>query len=715
MRFFLQLYVLLLVPLALTPAVAQTPIAHWEFNDSSGSTASDSSGHGYTALLANGVKWASGPTGGAVAANEEAHQYVSIPAIDLRAAKAITIALWVNRTYTTAGGAALFEAASDYRKSTTGFIVLPDDDACHGIQVGLRGDVGETSNCYRQPSSGEWHHLAVVFDKTQSAGKEVSLYVDGVMQSPTWNLRASTNTNDFGKNPVFLFTGPGGSEFSSGKITDLQIYDHALSAQEIQQIYNTGGLVSLTVTPASASIAKGAQQQFNAAGAYWDGSRRDLSNSVTWTATNSSVASIRKAGLSTGIATGSTAINASLAGVNGFAGVMVTEPANDFTISAAPASVSVVRGSHGGSTITTTVSGGFNHAISLSVSASGVPSGTTVSFSPTPIAAPGSGSSAMTIVVGSSTAVGTYRITVTGSGGGIQHTTYVTLTVTTPNFSISASPASVSIARGSHGSSTITTTVSGGFNHAISLSVSASGVPSGTTVSFSPTPIAAPGSGSSTMTIAVGSSTAVGTYRITVTGSGGGIQHTTYVILTVTTPNFSISASPASVSVGQGGKISSTITTTVSGGFNNSISLLASGVPSGTTVSFSPTPIAAPGSGSSTMAIVVGSSTAVGTYHITVTGSGGGIQHTTTVTLMVIQPQVDLLWNASTSPVAGYNAYRSMTSGGAYTKLNSSLITGTTYTDFGVQHGYTYYYVTTSVNSQGRESAFSNQASATVP
>jgi len=243
----------------------------------------------------------------------------------------------------------------------------------------------------------------------------------------------------------------------------------------------------------------------------------------------------------------------------------------------------------------------------------------------------------------------------------------------------------------------------------------ASGVPSGTTVSFSPTPIAAPGSGSSTMAIVVGSSTAVGTYRITVTGSGGGIQHSTYVTLTVTTPNFAITASPTSVSVGQGGKSSSTITTTVSGGFNHAISLLASGVPSGTTVSFSPTPIAAPGSGSSTMAIVVGSSTAVGTYHITVTGSGGGIQHTTTVTLMVIQPQVDLLWNASTSPVAGYNAYRSMTSGGAYTKLNSSLIHGTTYADFGVQHGYTYYYVTTAVDSQGRESAFSNQASVTVP
>ena len=71
-------------------------------------------------------------------------------------------------------------------------------------------------------------------------------------------------------------------------------------------------------------------------------------------------------------------------------------------------------------------------------------------------------------------------------------------------------------------------------------------------------------------------------------------------------PNFAISASPASLSVAQGNQGTSTITTTISGGFNSAISLSASGVPSGTTVSFNPNPIPAPGSGSSTMTITVG-------------------------------------------------------------------------------------------------------------
>ena len=97
-----------------------------------------------------------------------------------------------------------------------------------------------------------------------------------------------------------------------------------------------------------------------------------------------------------------------------FLGVSQGSGSSNFTMSASPASLSIQQGNQGTSTITTTISGGFNSAISLS--ASGVPSGTTVSFSPNPIPAPGAGSSAMTITVGA-TPAGTYPITVTGDGG----------------------------------------------------------------------------------------------------------------------------------------------------------------------------------------------------------------------------------------------------------------------------------------------------------
>jgi len=75
---------------------------------------------------------------------------------------------------------------------------------------------------------------------------------------------------------------------------------------------------------------------------------------------------------------------------------------------------------------------------------------------------------------------------------------------------------------------------------------------------------------------------------------------------------------------------------------------------------------------------------------------------------------VALTWNASTCAVAGYNVYRSTVSGSQYAKVNSSLVSGLTYTDTTVASGL-YYYVTTAVDASGNESAPSNEASANVP
>ena len=99
----------------------------------------------------------------------------------------------------------------------------------------------------------------------------------------------------------------------------------------------------------------------------------------------------------------------------------------DFAISAAPGSVTAAQGSSAGTTVTTTVSGGFNAAVALS--ASGLPSGASASFSPASIGAPGAGSSAVTLAAGTA-AAGTYTVTITGTGGGKSHAATVSFTVT---------------------------------------------------------------------------------------------------------------------------------------------------------------------------------------------------------------------------------------------------------------------------------------------
>ena len=74
-----------------------------------------------------------------------------------------------------------------------------------------------------------------------------------------------------------------------------------------------------------------------------------------------------------------------------------------------------------------------------------------------------------------------------------------------------------------------------------------------------------------------------------------------------------------------------------------------------------------------------------------------------------------LNWVASTSVVTGYYVYRGTVDGGPYTLLTSSPVAGLTYADTTVQSGQTYYYVTTSVDSSGNQSGFSNQVQATIP
>ncbi|HKM47558.1 MAG TPA: hypothetical protein VJX69_08210, partial [Terriglobales bacterium] len=201
-----------------------------------------------------------------------------------------------------------------------------------------------------------------------------------------------------------------------------------------------------------------------------------------------------------------------------------------------------------------------------------------------------------------------------------------------PSFTISAKPTSFTVVQGKSGTSKITTAISGGFDSSIALS--ATGQPTDVTATFNPTSIAAPGSGTSTLTLAVASTTATGKYKITVEGAGGGITRKTTVTLTVIGPGkFSLSASPNAITVARGSSGTSTITSTIAGGFNSAITLAGNYK----TTTFSPNPITAPGSGTSTMTVKVATNAALGAHAITITGTGEGQIHSTKVTLTVVQ------------------------------------------------------------------------------
>ncbi|HMG74860.1 MAG TPA: LamG-like jellyroll fold domain-containing protein [Pyrinomonadaceae bacterium] len=202
------------------------------------------------------------------------------------------------------------------------------------------------------------------------------------------------------------------------------------------------------------------------------------------------------------------------------------------------------------------------------------------------------------------------------------------------DFSISASPSSLSIPLSTSDHATISTAVVSGSAETINLSVS--GAPSGVTASLSPNSVTA--GANSTLNVVVSSSAAAGTYTLTVTGTSASATHNTPVQLTVTNNDFSISASPSSLSIPLGTSDHSTISTAVVSGSAETINLSVSGAPSGVTASLSPNSVTA--GSNSTLNVVVSSSAATGPYTLTVTGTSASATHNTPVQLAVTAPLI---------------------------------------------------------------------------
>jgi uncharacterized membrane protein len=295
---------------------------------------------------------------------------------------------------------------------------------------------------------------------------------------------------------------------------------------------------------------------------------------------------------------------------------------SDFSLGATPASRTIFQGAATTYTVAIASLGSFAGPVSLS--ASGLPAGATATFNPNPAT---STSSKLTVTTTASTTVGTFPVTITGTSGSLSHSVNVTLIVksSAPDFTLTAKPTKLTVKVGTSGSYSVTIGKVNAFAGSVDLSVS--GLPSGTTASFSPNPATS----SSTLTISPSLTAALGTFTLTITGVSGTLTHSVNVTLKLT-GNYALIASPSSQSVTAGGSTSYTVTI-ARNGFSTPVSLTASGLPAGSTASFSPNPA----NGSSTMTMTTSASTPPGSYTLTITGTAGTVPvvNTTTVTLVV--------------------------------------------------------------------------------
>ncbi len=115
---------------------------------------------------------------------------------------------------------------------------------------------------------------------------------------------------------------------------------------------------------------------------------------------------------------------------NGPALVNALAPAasGSFSLAASPKAVKIAQGAKSIIKITSTITGGFDSAVTIA--ASGLPSGVTVLYKNNPIPAPGSGTADAQLSVSSTATTGIATITFTGTGGGLTETTTIKIDVT---------------------------------------------------------------------------------------------------------------------------------------------------------------------------------------------------------------------------------------------------------------------------------------------
>jgi uncharacterized membrane protein len=315
--------------------------------------------------------------------------------------------------------------------------------------------------------------------------------------------------------------------------------------------------------------------------------------------------------------------------------VVNAAPAGGFSFSASPSTQPIAP--NGSAFFNAIVTAEGSYAGSGTFSVTGLPAGTSGSFSPAGYS-PGAGISILTITAGPNVAVGSYPLTITATDGTgtPSHSSSVMLVVNPPaSLTVGASPSSQSVVQGQSTTFTATVTPQNGYEGSGSFSVT--GLPSGAGGSFSGG--YANGGGSSTLTVTTGASTPAGTYQLTITATDttGAPVNSTNVSLTVTSaaqPDFALAATPGTMVVKRGKSDAYNVTVTPSGGFNETVSLSVTGLPPSSTASFSPGFLN--GGGTSTLTITTENpATPKGTFTLTITAQSASKTRSTTVTLKV--------------------------------------------------------------------------------
>lgn len=331
-----------------------------------------------------------------------------------------------------------------------------------------------------------------------------------------------------------------------------------------------------------------------------------------------------------------------------------------------PAFLNIPVGAFGNSTITLNSINGFVGRVNVTAVVSPIVSnGVSASLTnSTPFTGPkvsvillagGAIDVSLNVTTTTATALQTFTINVTEASGILQRSFFVPVNVV--DFSITASTTSLSFVPGSFGTSTIGLNSLNGFDGNVTLGVAVSPVAANgpvatlTNSSFTGTSVmitlvGGGNAGTATLSVTTTASTPLQAYTVNVTAISGPLQH--FLLLSVNTVDFSITASNSSLSFAAGSSGVSSVTVGSVFGFAGNVTITASVSPfvangpsiSLTNSTFTGTSVivrvVAGGVTSATLNVATTTSTPADVYLVILTGTNGSLRHSLLVSVSMI-------------------------------------------------------------------------------
>jgi chitodextrinase len=230
-------------------------VAHWSYDQSTGTTLNDDSGNGHAGTFGSTPTWAAGKMNNSL--KFDGSDVVKLGNItQINGASKLTLAAWIKRT--SAGSMVLLGKQT----SNQDVAIEAWSDGKVYFQLSKGADTYGTVAL----NDTAWHHVAMVFDGTQTGNaNRLKAYVDGAQKTLAFNGTVGTTTTT---NTTAFNIGKVGSDYSNGQIDDTWLYARALNQAEVQDLAQVSAPAPDTTAPSvptNLTAAATSQSQVNLA------------------------------------------------------------------------------------------------------------------------------------------------------------------------------------------------------------------------------------------------------------------------------------------------------------------------------------------------------------------------------------------------------------------------------------------------------------------